>query len=78
VLQEQKTNIGLKDAYTSNQKTTDDEGMRNLGTITNKYPSQWWEDPGAYIRSSDTINKSVSNALVDAFTYYMNEHDKAA
>ncbi|KAG1758564.1 enhancer of polycomb-like-domain-containing protein [Suillus occidentalis] len=40
------------------------------------YPSQRWEDPGAYIRSSETIDEAVSNALVDAFTYYMDERDK--
>ncbi|KAG2040570.1 enhancer of polycomb-like-domain-containing protein [Suillus americanus] len=40
------------------------------------YPSQRWEDPGAYIRSSETVDEAVSNALVDAFTYYMDERDK--
>lgn len=40
------------------------------------YPSQRWEDPGVYIRSSETVDEAVSNALVDAFTYYMDERDK--
>lgn len=40
------------------------------------YPSQRWEDPSAYIRSSETVDEAVSNALVDAFTYYMDERDK--
>lgn len=40
------------------------------------YPPQRWEDPGAYIRSSETVDEAVSNALIDAFTYYMDERDK--
>ncbi|KAG1815349.1 enhancer of polycomb-like-domain-containing protein [Suillus variegatus] len=40
------------------------------------YPSQRWEDPGAYIRSSETVDEAVTNALVDLFTYYMDERDK--
>jgi hypothetical protein len=34
VLQEQKTNIGLKDVYKSNQKPADDEGMTNYEYAT--------------------------------------------
>lgn len=39
------------------------------------YPPHRWEDPEAYIRSSETVEEAVSNALVDTFTYYMDERD---
>jgi enhancer of polycomb-like protein len=39
------------------------------------YPPHRWEDPEAYIKSSETVEEAVSNALVDTFTYYMDERD---
>lgn len=40
------------------------------------YPPNRWKDPSTYIRSSETVEEAVSSALVDAFTYYMDERDK--
>ena len=40
------------------------------------YPSNRWAQPDAYIRSSETVEESFSNGLIDSFTYYMDERDK--
>ncbi|KAG6329589.1 hypothetical protein ID866_9500, partial [Astraeus odoratus] len=40
------------------------------------YPSNSWKQPDAYIRSSETVEESGSSAIIDGFTYYMDERDK--
>lgn len=35
-----------------------------------------WKDPVTYVKSSDTIEESVSCSLANGFVYYMDERDK--
>ncbi|KZV72075.1 hypothetical protein PENSPDRAFT_684094 [Peniophora sp. CONT] len=40
------------------------------------YPPNRWVEPSTYVKTSTTIEESVSGALNDGFTYYMDERDK--
>ncbi|KAI9064742.1 hypothetical protein FKP32DRAFT_1665768 [Trametes sanguinea] len=40
------------------------------------YPSGRWKDPATYVKSSDTVEESISFALANGFIYYMDERDK--
>ncbi|PSR71467.1 hypothetical protein PHLCEN_2v12734 [Hermanssonia centrifuga] len=40
------------------------------------YPPGRWKDPHEYLKSSDTVEESVSFALANGFIYYMDERDK--
>lgn len=40
------------------------------------YPNERWHDPATYVRSSDTVDDGIENALVDGCTYYMDERDQ--
>ncbi|KAI8986868.1 enhancer of polycomb-like-domain-containing protein [Trametes punicea] len=40
------------------------------------YPPGRWKDPITYVKSSDTVEESISFALANGFIYYMDERDK--
>ncbi|KDQ53289.1 hypothetical protein JAAARDRAFT_137127 [Jaapia argillacea MUCL 33604] len=40
------------------------------------YPSGRWTDPHNYVKTSETVEESCTNALANGFTYYMDERDK--
>ncbi|CAL1709115.1 unnamed protein product [Somion occarium] len=40
------------------------------------YPPSRWIDPTNYVKSSDTVEESISFALANGFIYYMDERDK--
>ncbi|EIW79222.1 hypothetical protein CONPUDRAFT_59856 [Coniophora puteana RWD-64-598 SS2] len=40
------------------------------------YTPNKWRDPAPYVRSSETVDEACSNALIDGFTYIMDERDK--
>ncbi|KAI0072088.1 hypothetical protein K474DRAFT_1686787 [Panus rudis PR-1116 ss-1] len=40
------------------------------------YPPGRWTDPVNYLKSSDTVEESISFALAGGFIYYMDERDK--
>ncbi|EIN12711.1 hypothetical protein PUNSTDRAFT_130959 [Punctularia strigosozonata HHB-11173 SS5] len=40
------------------------------------YPPGRWTDPSSYVRTSETVEEGIDSALVDDFTYFMDERDK--
>lgn len=40
------------------------------------YPPGRWTDPFNYIRSSDSVEESIKDAIANGFTYYMDERDQ--
>jgi enhancer of polycomb-like protein len=40
------------------------------------YPPDKWKEPVSYLKTSATAEDAVTNALIDGFTYYMDERDK--
>ncbi|KAI0037147.1 enhancer of polycomb-like-domain-containing protein [Vararia minispora EC-137] len=40
------------------------------------YPAATWTDPSSFVKTSATAEEAVSAALIDGFTYYMDERDK--
>ena len=40
------------------------------------YPPGRWKDPVTYVKSSDTIEETVTDALANGFVYYMDERDE--
>jgi enhancer of polycomb-like protein len=40
------------------------------------YPPFRWTDPSSYVRTSETVEEGIESALVDDFTYIMDERDK--
>ncbi|KAI0944834.1 hypothetical protein AcW1_001669 [Taiwanofungus camphoratus] len=40
------------------------------------YPPGRWKDTTTYVKSSDTVEESISHALANGFLYYMDERDK--
>ncbi|KAF8127863.1 enhancer of polycomb-like-domain-containing protein [Boletus edulis] len=54
--------------------TPDSTGL--VDNYAELHPPNRWTQPDAYVRSSETVEESVSSGLVDGFTYYMDERDK--
>ncbi|KAH7923575.1 hypothetical protein BV22DRAFT_1015104 [Leucogyrophana mollusca] len=54
--------------------TPDSNGL--VDNYAELYPPDRWRDPASYIKSSETVEEACSNALIDAFTYLMDERDK--
>ncbi|EMD31875.1 hypothetical protein CERSUDRAFT_119155 [Gelatoporia subvermispora B] len=54
--------------------TPDSTGL--VDNYTELYPPSRWRDPSTYVKSSDTVEESISYALADGFIYYMDERDK--
>ncbi|OCH93358.1 hypothetical protein OBBRIDRAFT_328810 [Obba rivulosa] len=54
--------------------TPDSTGL--VANYAELYPPGRWKDPSTYVKSSDTVEESISYALADGFIYYMDERDK--
>lgn len=54
--------------------TPDSTGL--VDNYAELYPSNRWTQSEACVRSSETVEESISSGLVDSFTYYMDERDK--
>lgn len=54
--------------------TPDSTGV--VDNYADLYPPDRWVQPDAYIRSSETVEEACNTALIDAFTYFMDERDK--
>lgn len=39
------------------------------------YPPNKWKEPATYVKFSVTVDECITNALVDGFTYVMDERD---
>lgn len=51
----------------------------STGTVDNYdelYPASKWTDPHHYLKTSESVEESISDALANGFTYYMDERDK--
>lgn len=51
----------------------------STGTVDNYeelYPASKWTDPHHYLKTSECVEESISDALANGFTYYMDERDK--
>ncbi|KIJ67208.1 hypothetical protein HYDPIDRAFT_25680 [Hydnomerulius pinastri MD-312] len=54
--------------------TPDSTGL--IDNYEELYPPDRYVQPDSYIRSSETVEEACSSALIDAFTYFMDERDK--
>ena len=54
--------------------TPDSTGL--VDNYVELYAPNKWTQPDAYVRSSETVEESISSGLIDSFTYYLDERDK--
>ncbi|THH30198.1 hypothetical protein EUX98_g3973 [Antrodiella citrinella] len=54
--------------------TPDSTGI--VGNYDDLYPADRWRDPSTYVKTSDTVEEAIADALTAGFVYYMDERDK--
>ncbi|KAI6012212.1 enhancer of polycomb-like-domain-containing protein [Pisolithus marmoratus] len=69
-----RTTRGVADKPPAYIPTPDSTGI--IDNYEEFYPPHRWKQPEAYVRFSETVEESCASAIIDGFTYFMDERDK--
>lgn len=69
-----RTTRGVIDKPPAYIPTPDSTGV--IDNYEEFYPPNCWKQPEPYVRFSETVDESCTNAVIDGFTYFMDERDK--
>ncbi|KAI6018157.1 enhancer of polycomb-like-domain-containing protein [Pisolithus microcarpus] len=69
-----RTTRGVADKPPAYIPTPDSTGI--IDNYEEFYPPHRWKQPEPYVRFSETVEESCASAIIDGFTYFMDERDK--